>query len=452
MLQTNRHAIIMNKKILKDQVETIRQAFGYIHRFKGETFVIKIDSALITHTSFPMLVNDIVQLHQMGIRIVIVPGTQHRIDEVLKQFNVKYAYKEGIRISTPESIPFIKMAAFDISNQVMTLLSENDANGIIGNWVRARSIGVRDGIDFQFSGRVDNLNIPMLRKVLSDDMIPIFPNIGWNSSGKPYNISSNELALAISKGLGASKLFFLTDFGGISSKNIVIPPEMYTTSEGTISQLTITEAKTLIDNNVSQKNNRSLELASLGYDACKSGVKRIHIINGKADGMLLKEIFSNLGFGTMIYSNQHENIRAMIHSDIPFISKIMEEAINKDILIPRSKEYLTEKHSDFVVYEVDGTTHGCGALHKYQKNTAEIAAIAVDSAYAKMGIGKKIVSCLIEKATKAKTKKLFVLTTQTSDWFLSLGFTEGTLDDLPDIKKESYNKKRNSRILIYGDM
>ncbi len=80
----------MNKRKLKENVETIRQAFGYIKRFKDETFVIKIDSSLITHESFPILINDLVLLHGMGIRIVLVPGTKNRINEILKTFNIEY--------------------------------------------------------------------------------------------------------------------------------------------------------------------------------------------------------------------------------------------------------------------------------------------------------------------------------------------------------------------------
>ena len=74
--------------------------------------------------------------------------------------------------------------------------------------------------------------------------------------------------------------------------------------------------------------------------------------------------------------------------------------------------------------------HGCGALHGYGKDSAEIAGIAVDSAYSNVGIGKKIVSYLIEKAAKLKCRKVFILTTQSADWFLQLGFVKGEIKDL----------------------
>ena len=201
----------MGKNSLKEQVEIIRQAFGYIERFKGETFVIRISSELIASPFIPVLLKDLVLLHRMGIRIILVPGARSRIDEVLATYGVACRRLGGIRISPPESIPFIQMAAFDVSNRIMTVLAEFGANAVIGNWVRARSIGVRDGVDYQSAGIVDKLQTDVLVKVLDEGMIPIFPNIGWSARGTPYNLSSNELAATISVLLKASKLFFLTN-------------------------------------------------------------------------------------------------------------------------------------------------------------------------------------------------------------------------------------------------
>lgn len=439
----------MEKKKFKEQVETIREAFGYINRFRNETFVIKINSSLITHPSFPILIADLVLLHRMGIRIILVPGAKQRINEILDTYNIGYEFVKGIRITQPEAVPFIKMASFDVSNKVMTLLAENNTNAIIGNWVKARSIGVRNGTDYKFSGIVDSIKTDIIMKILDERMVPIFPNIGWSATGKPYNISSNELAMSISKELNAAKLFFLTDFGGIPADRFKLTPDTVVTGEGIISQLTVEQAGNLIDQNPSQVRGITMELLSLGYNACRGNVRRVHIVDGRAEGMLLKEIFSNRGFGTMIYSNQHENIRKMTYNDIPFVMSIMEDAIDEDILVSRSPDSLKEKLDDFVVYEVDGTIHGCGALHRYPGKTAEVAGSAVDSSYTNLGTGKKILSYLIETATKAKIKKVFVLTTQSSDWFQSIGFKEGKIEDLPAERKKTYNKKRKSRVLIY---
>jgi amino-acid N-acetyltransferase len=434
---------------LKEQVEIIRQAFGYINQFKNETFIIKIDSALIGHSLFPILIKDLVLLHSMGIRIVLVPGAKTRIDEVLTTYGIKSKMVDGVRVSSPEAIPFIKMAAFDVSNKIMTMLAESGAHAVIGNWVRARSIGVRNGVDFQSSGLVDKLHVNILKNVLDDGLIPIFPNIGWSAKGKPYNVSSSELAFTLATELQAAKLFFVTDHNGLSSKGYRLPAGVYVSNDGVISQLTTAQAGNFIDLNTKAAHDEQFDLVSLAYQACNKGVRRVHIVNGLVEGMILQEIFSNRGLGTMIYSNQHENIRSMTAADIPEVLRIMQPAIEDMIILPRTATDLEEKLEEYAVYEVDGTVHACGALHVFGNGQGEIAAIVVDEMYGKLGIGGKMIQYLIERATAMKLKEVFVLTTQTSDWFSQLGFVKAGIKDLPKEKSQDYNRKRNSLVLRY---
>jgi amino-acid N-acetyltransferase len=437
---------IMNIMNLKEQVEIIRQAFGYIDQFKGETFVIKITSELIASPFIPILMKDLVLLHRMGIRIVLVPGARSRIDEVLTTYGIECNRVNGIRISSPESIPFIRMAAFDVSNKIMTILSECGAHAVIGNWVKARSIGVRDGIDYQSSGIVERLKTDILINVLDDGLIPIFPNIGWNAKGKSYNLSSNELAHILSVSLKAAKLFFLTNGGRIIARNYSVPEGTRIADDGTITQFTLDNAGLFLERNNGMTGDPMLGLIDTAYRACRDGVRRVHIIDGAAEGMILKEIFSNRGLGTMIYSNQHENIRQMTAADIPEVLRLMQPAIEDKILVPRTAADLEEKVDDYYVYEVDGTIHGCGALHVFEDRQCEIAAIVVDESYSNLGIGKKIVDCLIDQAIAQHLKAVFLLTTQTADWFVQLGFTEAAITDLPPLRRKKYNKERNSLI------
>lgn len=438
----------MNKSQLKEQVESIRQSFGYIDRFKDTTFVIKISSELIASPFIPMLIKDLVLLQKMGIRIVLVPGSRSRIDEVLETYNIRCRRIGGIRISPPESIPFIKMAAFDVSNKIMTILAECGTNAVIGNWVKARSIGVRNGIDFQSSGIVERLQSDIVENVLSDDLIPIFPNIGWSAKGKPYNLSSNELACTISIALGAAKLFFLTNGKTLRSSDYALPNGCAIADDGTVTQLTVSDAGAFLDRNAAKTGDDPfMDFISLAHQACTAGVERVHIIDGAADGMILKEIFSSRGLGTMIYSNQHEHIRQMTTADIPEVLRLMQPAIEDGILVPRTTADLEERVEDYHVYEVDGSIHACGALHLFDDRQGEIAAIVVDEIYAKLGIGNKIISYLIDRATALRLKAVFVLTTQSADWFEQLGFTEATIDELPPVRRKTYNRKRKSLIM-----
>lgn len=436
----------MDKCTSREHVDLIREVFSYNRRFKDSLFVIKIDSSIIDHPYFSILVRDLSLLHQNGIRFVIIPGAHDRIDEILEQYSINYEIRNGIRISSDESINFIKMAAFDVSNKVMTQLSGYDIPSVIGNWVRARALGVIDGVDYLKTGKVDKIKTDSIKTLLKEGHIPIFPCIGWNAKGDPYNISSDELARVIAVKLGASKLFFITADDILSHDNCTVPPEMPLPEEGRISKLSLGQAQQFIEANPEHPQKNRIKLA---LEACKEGVNRVHIIDGTSDGAVLKEIFSNLGIGTMIYNNIYEQIRAMESRDISSVLSLMKPFIEEEILIPRSRQDLSEKKKDFVVYSMDGIIHGCGALHNYSDELAEIAALAVDRKFVHLKIGGKIVSYLLEQAKNRGLKRVFVLTTQTSDWFLNLGFETADVSDLPEEKKAQYNKDRNSRVLMY---
>jgi len=435
---------------LPDQVDTIRTAFRYINRFKGHTFVIRIEGSLLDHALFPLLVKDIVLLKRMGIKIALVPGARKRIDEILAAYNIVCPTVGGVRVTPPEAMPYVEMAAFDVSNRIMTLLSEDECNALIGNWVKARRLGVIDGTDYLCTGETEKIKIDIIERLLAESFIPIFPNIGWSGTGKPYNISSSELAVTIASALHASKLFFITDFGGISAENFETPPGIEITPDKVISRLTAPQARSFLDLNKKLEKNHQYEIVSLAYRACQAGIERVHVIDGREDGMLLKEIFSNRGLGTMIYADPHENIRSAVHADIPDMLKIMRPFIKENVLIPRRREDLEARISDYALYEVDGTLHGCGALHVFPDRSGEIAGIAVEKMYANYGIGKKLVTFLLQRAAELSLSKVFLLTTHTADWFLELGFTQGGIEDLPLEKKAAYNKARNSLILVYN--
>jgi len=439
----------MDRLKLKEQVEIIRQAFGYINQFKGETFVIKLESGLIAHHLFPLLIRDVVLLHRMGINVILVPGARDRINEVLNKYEIKCKTVNGVRVSPPEAVPLIKMAAFDVTNKVMTMLAENGANGVIGNWVRAKSIGVRKGVDFQSSGIVEKVQVDIVNKVIGEGIIPIFPTIGWSAKGNPYNLSSNEIAFSISVELGAAKLFFVTDRLGIMAGGHKIPKEVYVSSDGVISQLKTAQAGEFLDLNARRGYDEQLDLVAYAYRACKYGVKRVHVIDGRAEGMLLKEIFSNRGFGTMVYANQHDNIRPLAAGDVPEVLRLMQPAVDEGILVPRTKDDLTEHIDDYAIYEVDGTIHACAALIVYPDRQGEIAGMMVDEMYKGLGTGGRMVSYFIERAAAKKLKSVFVLTTQTADWFSQFGFSHGKISDLPAERQENYNRKRKPLILRY---
>jgi amino-acid N-acetyltransferase len=273
------------------------------------------------------------------------------------------------------------------------------------------------------------------------------PNIGWNVVGKDYNLSSNELAVAMAKALKASKLFFIGTDAGIP----VVPECSFADAgeklSGYFSNLDLEEGGILLRDFEGSLKSEHRELVSLALEACAAGVDRVHVIDGAQDGILLGEIFSSTGRGTMFYANHYDKIHPARLRDIPEILRIMQPYVDAGVLVQRTSSVIGEDLEMYSVYKIDDTLHGCGALQLYPDGNAELFALVVDSNYGGQGTGRKLVSFLLDKARKAGVKTVFLLTTQASDFFMRNGFREAPLSVLPPEKLASYNQDRNSRVL-----
>ena len=435
----------MERPDIRDKVDLIREAFAYIERFKGSTFVIKIANAVIDHPDFPQLARDLALLHKGGIRTVIVPGARERIDTVLDRFGAEPRFVDGVRVSPPEAMDLIKMAAFDVAHRAMTALSGHRVTAVIGNWVRARGRGVVSGVDFGRTGTVDRIRVEAVAASLDQGHVPIFPCVGHNDMGDPYNLSSDELARTLASALGAKKLFIVTAEDGYFAPAWKVPDGVNVLEDGRLFRIAVGRVQDVLNLNPGLPGREALETAAA---ACRAGTDRAHVIDGRVPGILLGEVFSNLGVGTMVFADAYERIRPMEAADVPGVLEIMRPLVKQGILIERTRGELERKRKDYVVYAMDGVVHGCAALHDWGSGAAEIAGLAVDPSYAQLGIGAKLVGRLGEKAAEDGFAKVFVLTTRTSDWFLGQGFREGSVEDLPPARREGYDTSRNSRVLV----
>jgi amino-acid N-acetyltransferase len=120
--------------------------------------------------------------------------------------------------------------------------------------------------------------------------------------------------------------------------------------------------------------------------------------------------------------------------------------MQQDILIRRKDEDILHKKEDYAVFDIDGQIRACGALHDWGEEQAEIAAIATDPAYSDMGLGRRLIRYLMDRAKKQAFKRVFVLTTRSQDWFESLGFRETSPETLPEKKHRLYDHNRNSKV------
>jgi amino-acid N-acetyltransferase len=339
------------------------------------------------------------------------------------------------------------MAAFHTATRFMTGLSAETVDAVIGNFVRARGLGVVDGLDMEHTGTVDKILTDSIRRILNLGMVPILPCIGYSPSGKPYNVPSDEIALEASAALGAVKLFIVSVHQGLTGECYRIPENTELGSRGRIIRLTPQEAEAVLELNPREgEPDKPLSDLLLALKASRSGVERVHLIDGREEGAVLRELFSNLGAGTMVYADEYEAIRELKTADIPDVLRLMEPLMAQGVLVRRDTESIQEKKADYVVFEIDGSVHACGALHRQGDGMGEIAAIATDPAYTDMGLGRRVVRFLIDRAEKQGFRRVFVLTTRTHDWFESLGFKECSVESLPPGKRKNYDRRRNSKV------
>lgn len=443
----------MEENTLIENAERIRDVIRYIKRFKNAAIVIHIDNEIMDSPLFVSHIRDISMIHQAGLKVIIVPGARLKIDEILSKNNISWSYKNGARITTSDAMPLIKNAAFDAANIVMTSLAGENLTAVIGNWVRARGKGVLSGVDYGTAGEIDKLDDETIKTILNNGFIPIFPCIGWSLNGKPYNISSTLLAAQIATHIHADKLFFLLPNAEISNKTFIIPSEIGLSSDGSVPAMNIEELDSFINaNEISENSNQNqnsktiLSMLALSRKAVLDGVTRVHILNGSLEGTLPCEIFSDFGSGTMVYSSNYGKIRAMCREDISGVLSVMRPFIKKEILLPRTETQLEAEYNNYVVYELDGAVRACAALHIYDRTQAEIAAVAVDESCSHIGVGPKIIHYLIEKAKSISLKSVFIMTTQTADWFEKLGFTPDDISTLPEERRKLWNPKRGSKL------
>jgi amino-acid N-acetyltransferase len=185
--------------------------------------------------------------------------------------------------------------------------------------------------------------------------------------------------------------------------------------------------------------------------ACTVGVQRVHIINGREDEGLLSEVFSNEGIGTLIYANEYEQIRPAKKKDIRAIQMLTKKAVEAEELVRRTRADIEKNLADYYIFEIDKNPVACVALHVYPtQKQGELVSLYVDPSHENLGIGRKLIHFIENKARETGLTELLTLSTQAFTYFQSKGgFSEGTPSDLPPERREKYDQSgRNSKVLV----
>ncbi|MCK5831325.1 MAG: amino-acid N-acetyltransferase [Methylococcales bacterium] len=425
-----------------DFVSWFRNSSPYIHAHRNKTFVIYFSGEMVLE-GCDNLIHDFALLKSLGIRLVLIHGIRPQIDLRLKQQNISFKFHENLRITDNSALQCVKEAAGLVRVEIEALLSMGLSNSPMagakinvasGNFVIAKPLGIIDGVDYQHTGQVRRIEYESIQQQLDHNNVVLISPLGYSPSGEIFNLAAEHVATEVAIALQAEKLILLTE-------------QSCTSNQKQIQQMTTKEAGFFLqqESNLTKIVHNSLNAA---IQSCQQGVKRVHLINRHIDGALLLELFTRDGSGTLISSDQFEEIRTASLHDIAGILELIKPLENQGLLVKRSREKLEMEINDYIVIERDGLIIGCTAFHPMNdKQSAEIACLAVHIDYQKSTRGNSLLEHLISKAKAQKLNKLFVLSTQTMHWFIERGFEPTEIDTLPKQRKEFYNYERNSKVL-----
>ncbi len=422
-----------------EYIQWFRSAAPYINAFRKKTFVLMLSGEMVKSDLFTNLIHDIALCHHLGIKLVLIHGSRYQIEEQLELHHINSQFHHNIRISEAATMPLILQAISQVRHSIDTRLSMglpntpmsgSDISVLSGNFVTGMPLGIIDGIDMQYSGKVRAINATAIHQLL-DKHIVLLSNIGYSKSGESFNLPAEELATQVAISLQAEKLIFFNDE---FIKNPLT--DQFSTAECT----SFLQQKNL-------SNQLSLLLKS-AISAVKNNVNRVHIINDKLDGGLLQELFTREGAGMMITNLFYEGLRKATIDDIGGILELIQPLEESGVLIKRSREQLELEIKFFHVIEKDGLTiASIASIPDVQSGMAEVACVAVHPDYRNLGLGDQMLSAIELEAKKTGLKHLFILTTRSSHWFLEKGFSESDINFLPGSKQKNYNINRQSRIM-----
>ena len=388
----------------------LRGILQYIPQFREKTFVLAIDGAIVTDENFATLLLDVAVLRSLNIRVVLVHGASAQIKLLAEKQGITPSNADGSGITDAATLQVAMDAANRLTHEILEGLSANDLRAVCPNAIIAHPLGILGGVDHLFTGKVEKVDVELLQTLLAQGIIPIIPPLGFDGDGKTYRVNSDSVAVAVAEALKATKLIFVTALDGILVQGRLIRQMLVADLESVLAM---------------QKNDiapEQLSKALHAVAACKAGVPRVHVINGKVDEGLLAEVFSNEGIGTLIYANEYQQIRRAMKKDVRAIQLLTKAAVESEELVKRTRAMIEKNLADYFIFEIDKNPVACVALHVFaEQKKGELACLYVNPLHENRGIGRKLIQFIENKAKEMNLDELLTLSTQAFTYFQSKG-------------------------------
>jgi amino-acid N-acetyltransferase len=422
-----------------ERLTDLREILRYVPHFRDKVFVIALDGAIVADDNFANLLLDIAVLRSLRIGVVLVHGAGWQIKKLAQAAGQEPSNSDGTGVTDATTLELALTAATRVGHDITAGLAGVDLRAAVGNAVVAHPAGILGGVDHQFTGRVERVDVALLQSLLERDVVPVVPPLGFDGEGHTFRLNSDAVAADVALALRAVKLIYLGPHAGVARDN------------ETIRQVSITEAELLLKKPPADLAAGVRSKLTQAVRAALGGVPRVHIIDGRVQEGLLAEVFSYQGIGTLVYANEYQSIRPAQKKDVRAIHQLIQNGVRSDELLQRTRAEIERQIGDFYVFEVDRSPVGCVALHFYpDTQQAELACLFVGDRFENQGIGGKLAQYAETVARALGAEQLFCLSTQTFNFFVQkAGYRPGSAADLPPNRRDRYERSgRRSQVLV----
>jgi acetylglutamate kinase len=276
-----------------ERVGVLLEALPYIHHFRGAVVVVKYGgNAMVDPDLGRAVADDVVLLRAVGLKPVVVHGGGPQISALMERLGMQPEFRDGLRVTDAETVDIARMvlvgkvnrdivSAINIHGPLAVGLSGEDAGLILAS-ARTPELG--------YVGDVRSVNPSILERILAEDLIPVVSTIGSDPTGQAYNINADTVAGALAEALAAEKAIFLTDVPGLLA-DIADPASL-------VSHVTVEDVQAMIDDG--RLTGGMIPKVAAALHAVQHGVASAHLLDGRIPHVLLLELFSDAGVGTMI--------------------------------------------------------------------------------------------------------------------------------------------------------
>jgi len=427
---------------MHDYVNWLRHASPYINSHRDCTFVVMLPGEGVEDPNFGNIVHDLVLLHSLGVRLVLVHGSRPQIEARLASRGLAPRFHHGLRVTDAPTLGCVIDAVGNLRIAIEARLSMDMAASPMqgsrmrvtsGNFVTARPIGVVEGIDYHHTGEVRRIDRKGINRQLDERSIVLLSPLGYSPTGEIFNLACEDVAMRAAIELDADKLILYGAERGLLDVDGKL-----------VRELRPQQVPAHLERLGASYQGELLDAAA---QACRAGVRRSHIVSYTEDGSLLSELFTRTGNGTLVAQEQFEQLREAGIEDVGGLLELIRPLEEQGILVRRSREVLEREIEQFSIVEREGLIIACAALYPIADSDAgELACLAVNPEYRHGGRGDDLLERIEQRARNLGLKTLYVLTTRTAHWFRERGFQPSSVERLPTARASLYNYQRNSQV------